>query len=230
VTATAAARAAAGVEARDIAVAAPAVPVQFDDVAQQREAASLGMWLFLATEMLFFGVLFFGYALARARFPDAFAAASRHTSIALGTLNTAVLLTSSFTMALAVRAAALRTPRAAAGLLVATAMLGISFAGIKLTEYGIDYRGHLVPVLDFAFDPSVYRGALLFFWLYFVTTGLHLLHLSIGVAIALALAWRAWRHAHANLPGEVEIAGLYWHFVDLVWIFLYPCLYLAARA
>lgn len=206
------------------------VAEQFDDAAQQRHAASLGMWVFLATEMMFFGVVFFGYALARAHFPAAFAAASRHTSLPLGTLNTAILLTSSFTMALGVRAAALRAGRSASRLLLATAALGVLFAAVKLTEYGIDYRGHLVPVLDFAFEPARYAGALLFFWLYFATTGLHLVHLSIGVALVARLAWRARRHADARFAAAVEMTGLYWHFVDLVWIFLYPCLYLIARS
>jgi cytochrome c oxidase subunit 3 len=202
----------------------------FRDTAQQADAATLGMWLFLATEMLFFGVLFFVYALARAHLPEAFAAASRQTSFVLGTANTAVLLTSSFSMAAAVRAAALRRHRAAALLLLVTALLGLAFAGIKLTEYALDYRHHLVPVLDFAFDARLARGALAFFWLYFATTGLHLVHLTIGIALALAFAWREWRRPSARLPGQVENAGLYWHFVDLVWIFLYPCLYLVSRA
>jgi cytochrome c oxidase subunit 3 len=202
----------------------------FRDTAQQADAAALGMWLFLATEMLFFGVLFFVYALARAHLPEAFAAASRQTSFVLGTANTAVLLTSSFSMAAAVRAAGLRRHGAAALLLLLTAVLGLAFAGIKLTEYALDYRHHLVPVLDFAFDARLARGALAFFWLYFATTGLHLVHLTIGIALALAFAWREWRRPSARLPGQVEIAGLYWHFVDLVWIFLYPCLYLVSRA
>lgn len=208
----------------------PGVGEPYRDAAQQADAATLGMWLFLATEMLFFGVLFFVYALARARFPEAFAAASRETSFALGTINTAVLLTSSFTMATAVRAAQQRRHGAAALLLVLTAALGTAFAGVKLTEYAIDLRHHLVPVLDFAFDPRLARGALVFFWLYFTTTGLHLVHLAIGVALALTFAWREWRRRSARLHEQVEIAGLYWHFVDLVWIFLYPCLYLVSRA
>jgi len=203
---------------------------QFDDAGQERHAASLGMWTFIATEVLFFGVLFFGYSLGRAHFPAAFAVASRHTNLVLGTLNTAVLLTSSFTMALAVRASALRAHRLAARLLLATALLGLVFAGIKLTEYALDYREHLVPALDFAFDPAHYRGALLFFWLYFATTGLHLLHLSIGVVLVLGFAWRLRRDADPRRAGQVEIVGLYWHFVDIVWIFLYPCLYLVSRA
>ncbi|HEY1328650.1 MAG TPA: cytochrome c oxidase subunit 3 [Casimicrobiaceae bacterium] len=205
------------------------VAEQFDDAAQQADAASLGMWLFLATEVLFFGVLFFAYGVARAHFPDAFAAASRHTNLPLGTTNTAVLLTSSFTMALAVHTASIRRLRGAALLLVITAGLGVLFASIKITEYAIDYHGHLVPVIDFAFDPRYAQGAMLFFWLYFATTGLHLVHLSIGIVIALTFAWRCAYRPAARLPEQVETAGLYWHFVDLVWIFLYPCLYLVAR-
>ena len=208
---------------------AGAVAMPFRDAAQQGDAATLGMWLFLATEMLFFGVLFFAYALARLRWPEAFAAASRHTSFVLGTTNTAVLLTSSFTMAAAVRAGMLRAHRTSALLLFVTAALGVAFAGIKLTEYAIDYRHHLVPVLDFAFDPRLARGALAFFWMYFVTTGLHLVHLSIGVALALVFGVRQWLRRVVRLAEQVESVGLYWHFVDLVWIFLYPCLYLVAR-
>ena len=208
----------------------PGVVDPYRDAAQQADAATLGMWLFLATEMLFFGVLFFVYALARARFPEAFAAASRQTSFTLGTINTAVLLTSSFTMATAVRAAQQRDHGAAALLLLLTAVLGMAFGGVKLTEYAIDARHHLVPVLDFAFDPRLAQGALVFFWLYFTTTGLHLVHLAIGVGLALTFAWREWRRRSARLHEQVEIVGLYWHFVDLVWIFLYPCLYLVSRA
>jgi len=219
----------AGRRGGGIATRPAGVVEPFRDAAQQADAATLGMWLFLATEMLFFGVLFFAYGLARAAMPEAFAAASRETSFLLGTGNTAVLLTSSFTMAAAVRAAQLRSHGTAALLLLLTAVLGLAFAGIKLTEYGLDYRHHLVPVLDFAFDPRLARGALLFFWLYFTTTGLHLVHLTIGVVLALTFAWREWRRRTARLHEQVEIVGLYWHFVDLVWIFLYPCLYLVSR-
>ena len=202
---------------------------QFADAGQQREAAALGMWIFLATEVMFFGALFFAYAIARVQFPAAFAAASRHTNIVLGTTNTAVLLTSSLFMALAVRSAAHAARKATALLLVITALLGVTFVGVKLTEYALDYREHLVPVLDFAFDPRYARGALIFFGLYFATTGLHLVHLSVGVALVLTFAWRVW-HARQNaLADQVEIVGLYWHFVDVVWIFLYPCLYLVSR-
>ena len=207
----------------------PPVAEQFVDGAQQRSAATLGMWIFLTTETLFFGALFFAYTVARVQEPQAFAIASRHTNIVLGTINTAVLLTSSLFMALAARSAALKLRKAAGVFLLVTGTLGIAFAGVKLTEYALDYREHLVPVLDFAFDPRYARGALVFFGLYFATTLLHLAHLSIGVVLVLAFAWRVWRRWTAVLPEEVELAGLYWHFVDLVWIFLYPCLYLVSR-
>jgi cytochrome c oxidase subunit 3 len=203
---------------------------QFSDAGQQREAATLGMWIFLATEVMFFGALFFAYAIARVQFPEAFAAASRHTNLVLGTTNTGVLLTSSLVMALAVRSAAHGARKGTVTLLLVTAALGVAFATIKLTEYALDYRDHLVPVLDFAFDPGYARGALIFFGLYFATTGLHLVHLSVGVALVLTFAWRVWRSRQNALADQVEIVGLYWHFVDIVWIFLYPCLYLVSRA
>jgi cytochrome c oxidase subunit 3 len=203
---------------------------QFADEAQQKSAATLGMWVFLATETLFFGAMFFAYAIARVQSPEAFAAASRHTNLVLGTVNTAVLLSSSLFMALAGRSASLQARKATPVFLLVTACLGMLFAGIKLDEYTLDYREHLVPMLDFRFEPSNYQGALVFFGLYFATTVMHLLHLSIGVALVLVLAWRSAYHWSAALPERVEIAGLYWHFVDIVWIFLYPCLYLVARA
>src|SRR5438105_3555031 len=191
-----------------MANASASVASQFDDAAQQRDASTLGMWVFLTTETLFFGALFFGYAIARTNFPHAFAAASRHTNIVLGTLNTAVLLTSSFFMALAVRAAGHRAHQTAARFLVVTALLGVIFAAIKLSEYALDYREHLVPVIDFAFSADDAKGAELFFWLYFTATGLHLIHLSIGIAIVTVFAWLSHRAQTPNLDGKIEIAGL----------------------
>jgi cytochrome c oxidase subunit III len=206
------------------------VAEQFEDAPQQRAAATLGMWVFLTTETLFFGAMFFAYTIARIQWPDDFGAASRHTNLVLGTLNTAVLLTSSFSMALAVRCAGLRARKATVGWLAATAALGLAFAGIKLAEYALDYGEHLVPLANFAFDPRYAQGALIFFGLYLVSTGLHLVHLSIGVALVLVFAWRTWRARSNTLADQVETLGLYWHFVDVVWIFLYPCLYLVSRA
>ncbi|MFO1397016.1 MAG: cytochrome c oxidase subunit 3 [Burkholderiales bacterium] len=215
----------------DDALPPPAVATQFDDLAQQRAAGTLGMWTFLTTETMFFGALLFAYAVARGHFPVAFAAASRHTDLLLGTINTAVLLTSSLCMALAATAASARARIATVGWLVATTLLGLAFCGIKLAEYAIDYREHLVPVLDFAFDPpALAAGAETFFWLYFTTTGLHLVHLVIGIGMVLVLAARAYRARARNLDTTIDAAGLYWHFVDVVWIFLYPLLYLVALA
>jgi cytochrome c oxidase subunit III len=203
---------------------------QFEDARQQREAATLGMWIFLTTETLFFGALFFAYAIARVQWTWDFAAASKHTNLVLGTSNTAILLTSSFVMALAVRSAASGARKATVRLLLATAALGIVFACVKLTEYALDYHEHLVPLVNFTFEPEHAHGALIFFGFYFVTTGLHLLHLSIGVALLLVFAWRVRRALPNALADGVETLGLYWHFVDMVWIFLYPCLYLVSRA
>jgi cytochrome c oxidase subunit 3 len=206
------------------------VAEQFEDAPQQRAAATLGMWLFLATEVMFFGALFFAYTIARMHAPAAFAAASRHTNIVIGTANTAILLTSSFCMAVAVRSAATGARKATAWLLLLTAGLGVVFAGLKLTEYAIDYRDQLVPLVNFAFDPQYLPGARVFYGLYFATTGLHLVHMTIGIALVLVLAAQVWRAGTNALADHVEIVGLYWHFVDLVWIFLYPCLYLISRA
>lgn len=206
------------------------VAEQFETAEQQRAAASLGMWLFLATEVMFFGALFFGYAICRARFPDAFAAASRETDIVLGTANTAILLTSSVFVALAVHAAAARARKLAIVMLLIAVVLGAAFMGIKLTEYAHDYGKHLVPWLGFEFDRQHYVGARIFFSLYFATTGLHLVHLAIGIALVLALAWTIWKERANALADHVDTVALYWHFVDIVWIFLYPCLYLVSRS
>jgi cytochrome c oxidase subunit III len=204
---------------------------QYQDYAQQQDSARLGMWIFLATEILFFGVLLFVYGLSRTRYPEAFAVASRRTDVVLGTLNTAMLLTSSFTMALAVRAGELQLAQAARRWLYATAFLGAAFLTIKGIEYQKDYTDHLVPMLNFHFDAAHARGAEAFFGLYFASTAVHAFHVLIGLFIIVLFA-RA-------LPGEegvafsslrIEVLGLYWHFVDVVWIFLYPLLYLVSRA
>ena len=203
----------------------------FSDRDQEREACDLGMWVFLTTETLFFGVLFFGYLMARLRFPEAFAAAGRHTDFALGTINTAVLLTSSLAMALAVRAAAIRRRRWAVLLLGATLTLGVAFLVIKGFEYRAEYLEHLVPGADFRFDAAQRHAAELFFWLYFVMTGIHAGHLAIGIGVIGVAAVRVGlRGFAAQSPLSIEMTGLYWHFVDIVWIFIYPCLYLVARS
>ena len=208
-----------------------ALPPQFATEAQRREVATLGMWVFLATEVLFFGGLVMAYAAYRFLHPDAFAAASRHTAIGLGAVNTAVLLTSSATMALAVGTAEAGIRRLTSALLLATAGLGVVFLGIKAIEYAKDWHEHLVPVLDFAFTPQQAGPAELFFALYFAATGVHALHLTIGVGVMLVLAVATARgRCLGRRAVVVELGGLYWHFVDIVWIFLFPLLYLGGRA
>ena len=203
----------------------------YSSLEQQADAARLGMWVFLATEILFFGPLFMGYVYARMHFPDAFADASRHTHVLLGTLNTGVLLTSSLTMALAVEARRADAVRLARGLLVATAILGAAFLAIKGVEYYKEWNEQLVPGLRFAFDAQHLGGAEMFFYLYFAMTGLHAVHLTIGIGLVLWLAGALIRERDREGSGErVEIVGLYWHFVDMVWIFLYPLIYLVGRA
>jgi cytochrome c oxidase subunit 3 len=203
----------------------------FDSVERQHDAARLGMWVFLGTEILFFGPLFMGYIYGRFQFPEAFAAASRHTDVLLGTINTAVLLTSSFTMALAVESRREGDVRLARAMLVVTAALGSFFLVIKGVEYAKDWHEHLVPGIRFSFDAQYAGGAELLFYLYFVMTGLHAVHLTIGIGIVLAMAILLVRERNDEANAErVEISGLYWHFVDAIWIFLYPILYLVGRA
>jgi len=191
------------------------------------DTGKLGMWIFLASEVLFFGGLFIAYLYGRTTWPQGWAAASRHTDVVLGTVNTALLLTSSAIVALAVACAEDETrQRWTAGLLWATATLGAAFLAIKGIEWHADWREHLTPTASFAIRVA---GAQQFFALYFVMTGLHAVHMAIGVGVLAALAHarahgRAWARAH-----HVEVAALYWHFVDLVWIFLYPLLYLVER-
>jgi cytochrome c oxidase subunit 3 len=204
----------------------------FDDVDQQFEAARLGMWIFLATEVLFFGGMFTGYAHYRTEYPAAFIEGSTHLDVVLGTINTAVLLLSSFTMALAVRDAQTDHRKAGVALLVTTASLGIVFLSIKGYEYSVKFAEHHVPGPSFSLaevhNPAVISGNVeLFFSLYFGMTGLHALHMIIGVGVVATICILSWRgHFSSRYYTPVEITGLYWHFVDIVWVFLFPLLYL----
>ena len=187
--------------------------------------------MFLATEVLFFGVLFASYTVSRILHSQAFAAANHHTDVVLGSINTAVLLTSSLTMALTVRAGALGARRATSGWLVLTALLGVAFLVIKGVEYHKEYLEGLVPVIAFDYDGPYPDGVALFFFLYFVMTSLHALHLLIGIGVVstvTVLNIRCWFSPQYYTP--VEFNGLYWHFVDIVWVFLYPLFYPVARA
>jgi cytochrome c oxidase subunit 3 len=202
----------------------------FDDLDQQRDSAELGMWLFLATEVLFFGGLFLAYSLYRTANEKAFADASASLNLPLGTINTIVLLTSSLTMALAVHAARLSHRKTLVRLLDLTIVLGTAFLVIKGFEWHQDYDENLIPFLTSHFElkngTSPPAGAM-FFNLYFLMTGLHALHMIIGLAI---LSWYSVKARRGLLEGlrstPVHLLGLYWHFVDIVWVFLFPFLYL----
>jgi cytochrome c oxidase subunit III len=206
------------------------VAEQFDDFAQQRSAAQLGMLVFLATEVLFFGGLFLDYTVFRSLYPRDFAAASHHTEVILGGTNTAILLFSSTLMALAVRAAELGNRKRLIWLLLGTAFFGILFMTLKGIEYHNDWTGHLVPVLNFEWHQANPGHAQIFFWLYFAMTGLHAVHVTVGICVILVLALpaRTGKFSNGHFT-PIEIAGLYWHFVDIVWIFLFPLLYLAGH-
>ena len=191
------------------------------------------MWVFLASETMFFGGLLFAYAYGRLRFPSGFAAASRATDVFIGTVNTAILLSSSFLVALAVTAAAARRRRYIAPLLAATALLGMIFLALKAVEYHGDWDRGFFPGAGFRVDDAAGAapaGAELFCMLYFTMTGVHALHMTMGVAWMGFIAWSSRRHASRWLAApRLEVAGLYWHFVDAVWIVLYPLLYLVSR-
>ncbi|GIV79315.1 MAG: cytochrome c oxidase subunit III [Litorilinea sp.] len=193
---------------------------------QEHEASLLGMWTFLATEVLFFGGLIVAFLVYRAAYTPVFREASTHLNVLLGTVNTAVLLTSSLTMALAVDAAARRQRQRLVWLLLATAGLGLVFLGIKAVEYSLEFREHLFPGPGFVWEGDQGNVAQLFFVLYFVMTGLHALHLILGIGAVGVMSWLAHRGWYDESPTPVEVLGLYWHFIDIVWIFLFPLLYL----
>ena len=204
---------------------------QFDDLEQQKEASTLGMWVFLVTEVLFFGGLFLVYTVYRSLYPMEFAASSRELVVWAGTVNTFVLITSSLTMALAVRAAQLGQRRVVLTFLALTMLLGGMFLGIKAFEYYKEYIERHIPGPAFAFsEPQYAQHAQIFFSLYFVMTGLHALHMIIGLGImAVMFWWTASGIVTEEYYSPIEISGLYWHFVDIVWIFLFPLLYLIGR-
>jgi cytochrome c oxidase subunit III len=203
---------------------------QFDDSIQQYQAANLGMWGFLATEVLFFAGMFLAYTVYHFLFPEAFYEASNHLDIWLGTINTAVLISSSLTVVLAVHAAQENKSRLLFWMLLLTVVLGLVFLGIKFTEYHHKYEEHLVPGLDFRYPGEYGKHAAVFFSLYFAMTGLHAVHMIIGIGVFLVLAWEA-RHGRYSRAYHtpVELSGLYWHFVDIIWIFLFPLFYLLGR-
>jgi cytochrome c oxidase subunit III len=203
---------------------------QFEDLPQQQEAVTLGMWLFLVTEIMFFGGLFAAYGVYRSAHPQAWHDASLHLDVFLGGINTVVLITSSLSMALAVRAAQLSQKRQLLVCLLLTMLFGSIFLGIKGVEYAHKIDAGLLPGLAFAYNEANAPAVQLFFLFYFIMTGMHALHMVIGLGVLTVLSVRASR---GKLLGDnfqaVEMTGLYWHFVDVVWIFLFPLLYLIGR-
>ncbi len=246
----------------------PALQHHFDTMAQQKEAAVVGMWVFLLTEILFFGGLFMAYMLYRVWYFEAFAVGSRSLDLFWGGLNTAVLIGSSLTMAMAVRCAQTNKRMATVNWLILTMILGAVFLGVKVIEYADKFEHHHVPGYNFQWAPEHPSTALgageapagggehaapaaaaedghaaptmsadqlqlttqIYFSLYFTMTGLHALHMIVGIGLMCVITWMAWKGKFdAEYYTPVEMSGLYWHFVDIVWIFLFPLLYLVER-
>lgn len=202
----------------------------FANLNQQYDSASLGMWLFLVTEILFFGGIFLAYEIYRNQYHDAFVAGSHHLSIFLGCFNTAVLISSSFTMVLAVHAARMGKKNLTSLYLFLTLVLGFIFLGVKAVEYHDKFINHLVPNDTFHFHGFEGPGIRIFYSLYFALTGLHALHMIIGAAILIVILIQNMKgQFSAEYNSPVDMFGLYWHFVDIVWIFLFPLLYLIGR-
>ncbi len=216
----------------------------FETVEQQKEASSFGMWLFLLTEIMFFGGMFMAYLLYRNWYYDAFVAGSNTLGIALGTTNTAVLILSSFTMAMGVYCAEIRNRRGLMLSLGVTIILGLAFLAIKSVEYHEKYTAHHIPGANFSIEefvhpqdkrdvplaPDMAEHAQIFFFLYFAMTGMHAVHMIIGICLLFGLLYHAWKGAYTNGHSTtIDNFGLYWHFVDIVWIFLFPLLYLISR-
>jgi cytochrome c oxidase subunit 3 len=231
-------------------VALPQHRHHFETPEQQREAGTFGMWLFLLTEIMFFGGLFFAYLLYRNWYNPAFVAASNQLSIPLGTVNTGVLITSGFFMALAVWAAEVKKKGLLVVTLILTTVFGLVFLGVKYFEYKEKWEKHHIPGASFdisefvnppidakthkpveePLSPDMAQKTQVFFSLYFAMTGMHALHMIIGIGLLFWLIPRAQRgDFSAGYVAPIENFALYWHFVDIVWIFLFPLLYLINR-
>jgi len=209
----------------------PALQHHFEDLEQQHEASTLGMWLFLVTEVMFFGGLVLAYTLYRIWYPTAWALGSEELNIYLGGVNTVVLIASSLTMAMAVRSAQTGTQRATVGWLLLTMSLGLTFLVVKFFEYKEKFELNHVPGPNFRFEGAESPHVQIFFSLYFALTGVHALHMVIGFVLLSVIATMAYRKKFSpEWYTPVELAGLYWHFVDIVWIFLFPLLYLVDRS
>ena len=223
----------------------------FETEEQQREAGSFGMWLFLLTEIMFFGGMFFAYLLYRNWYYPAFAAASNQLNVPMGAANTAILITSGFCMAVGVWAAEMRKRTLLVWMLILTTVFGCAFIGVKYFEYKEKYELNHIPGNNFSvamfvnpqnypqypdtysekpLAPDMAQKTQIFFFLYFAMTGMHALHMIIGIGLLLWLIHRAYRGDFSSgYVAPIENFGLYWHFVDIVWLFLFPLLYLINR-
>lgn len=205
--------------------------VQYATLEQQGETAQLGIWVFLMTETLFIGALFFAYFVYRLSYPQEIAAAAKESVFWCGSVNLGLLLTSSLTMVLGINAAVQNRRREALFFLIATAALGLAFLGVKGYEYYLDYKDEVVPGLHFKTREEYAPVGVLFWFFYYVGTGLHAVHLSVGIALVLYVLWRVYRfQITPAYYAPLEVVGLYWSFVDSVWVFLYPSIYLPGRA
>jgi cytochrome c oxidase subunit 3 len=206
----------------------PGLRHHFDDSAQQLEASTLGMWVFLVTEVMFFGGMFGAYIVYRNMYPEAFASTSHFMNVTIGAINTGVLIFSSFTMVLAVRSAQLRQKKALIAFLILTLILGCVFLSLKYVEYHEKWVDHHIPGPGFQYaDARYFHQAQILFYLYFAMTGMHAIHMMVGAGLLITLIVMAARNRFSSgWYTPVEMIGLYWHFVDIVWIFLFPLLYL----
>jgi cytochrome c oxidase subunit 3 len=208
----------------------PAQQHHFDTLQQQHEASTLGMWIFLITEVMFFGGLFAAYLIYRVWYPEAWSEGSRELDIVLGAFNTVVLIGSSLTMAFAVRSAQTGSRKGTMIWLVLTMILGLTFLVVKFFEYKHKWDLNHIPGANFVFEGPDAPQVEIFLSLYFMMTGLHALHMVIGFGILSTILWMAYRNRFSpEWYTPVEMSGLYWHFVDIVWIFLFPLLYLVDR-
>ena len=207
--------------------------VQFATLEQQGDTAQFGMWVFLVNETIFFGALLFTYFLYRMTYPHEFDVAAKDAVLWCGGLNFFILLTSSLTMVLAVNAAAQdEHPRGMIVWLIVTALLGCAFLGVKGYEYYLDFLDKVVPVVNFEVKPGEGTAGELFWIFYWVATGLHAIHLTVGIGLVLyMLLWRIpRREITPRYYAPLEIVGIYWSFVDTVWLFLFPAIYLVGRS
>jgi len=207
-----------------------AVAPYFRNLEQQREVNQLGMWAFLVTEVMLIGGGFAAYAVYFYNYSAGFTEASQHLDLTLSTINTLVLLCSSLTMAMAVRSAQTNKRKALVTFLILTIVLGTAFLALKGVEYYEEYEKHLIPGLNFAYEGVYAQQAELFFALYFAMTGLHASHMMVGIPLLVYFTIRAWQNHYSSVNYDsVENMGLFWHFVDIVWVFIFPLFYLIER-